>query len=219
MRAPPVPERERERLRALALYRVLDTAPERTLDDLTALAATVCGTPISLIALVDRDRQWFKSRVGVDASETPRDVAFCAHALTEGDGLFIVEDASRDERFADNPYVTDEPRIRFYAGAPLIVRGEHALGTLCVIDRVPRVLDEEQRQALRVLGRAVVAQLELQRARQELKDLQSLLPMCAWCRAVRRDDDSWQPLHEYVMNAVPVTHGICPECARDAQTR
>jgi len=148
-----LPVDELQRLEALRETAVLDTAPEQTYDDLTALAAHICGTPIALISLVDRDRQWFKSRVGLAATETPRELAFCAHALLYPDELFEVEDASRDMRFAGNPLVTDKPDIRFYAGSPLLSEEGHALGTLCVIDRKPRQLDEHQRASLRTIGR------------------------------------------------------------------
>ena len=144
------------------MYGVLDTPPEPALDDLTALAAAICEAPIALITLVDEHRQWFKSRVGLETQETPREYSFCAHALGQSD-LFIVPDAALDERFAQNPVVTGEPGIRFYAGAPLITPESAILGTLCVIDRVPRTLTPAAGQALRVLSRQVMTQLELHR--------------------------------------------------------
>jgi diguanylate cyclase len=153
---------ESERLDALRRLHVLDTPPERDYDDLTRLAATICGTPISLVSLIDFDRQWFKSRHGIDAVETPRAWAFCDHAIRRPD-LFVVPDATADERFADNPLVTGDPYIRFYAGMPLTTAEGHALGTLCVIDRTPRTLSAEQADALRVLARQVVAHLRLRR--------------------------------------------------------
>ena len=138
---------------------MLDTPPEREFDDLTYLAAQICDTPIALITLLDQERQWFKSCVGLTATETPRDISFCAHAILEHE-LLVIPDATADERFADNPFVTGEPHVRFYAGAPLVTPEGQALGTLCVIDTVPRQLDQNQQEALRRLGRQVIALLE-----------------------------------------------------------
>ena len=158
----PIPQNEKKRLKVLWQYEVLDTVPEEVFDDLTELAAKICEAPIALISLVDEDRQWFKAKVGTTLSETARDFSFCSYAITQSD-LFIVPDATRDERFANSPLVTAEPKIRFYAGAPLITPDGHALGTLCVIDKVPRQLRPEQEQALRILAHHVVSQLELRR--------------------------------------------------------
>ncbi|MFS0738553.1 HWE histidine kinase domain-containing protein [Sphingomonas sp. 1P06PA] len=161
--APTLPPREEaERLAALADYAILDTPPEAGFDDLTAIAAAVCHVPIALVSLVDDHRQWFKSAHGLAARETPRSQAFCAHALVD-QMLLEVPDATQDPRFAQNPLVTGDPKIRFYAGAPLITDSGHALGTLCVIDTVPRALDKGQQDALQALARQVVAQLELRR--------------------------------------------------------
>jgi two-component system cell cycle sensor histidine kinase/response regulator CckA len=160
---------EAKRLKVLWQYDVLDTVPEEVFDDLTELAARICEAPIALISLVDEDRQWFKSKVGVTINETSRDISFCAHAIKQQD-LYIIPDATKDLRFANNPLVTSDPKIRFYAGAPLITPDGHALGTLCVIDKVPRDLRPEQQQALRVLARHVMTQLELRRHAKDLTE-------------------------------------------------
>lgn len=167
--APAMPENEAARLEALHRYRILDTEPERSFDDLTLLASHICGTPMALISLVDTDRQWFKSRIGIPFTETARAVSFCAHAINHRD-LFIVPDARHDERFRDNPFVTGEQQIRFYAGAPLVTPDGHALGTLCVLDRVARTLSREQLEALTALCRQAEAQLELRRHLVELRE-------------------------------------------------
>ena len=156
------PVNEEGRIAALEKYAILDTDPEQPFDDLTLLASFVCKTPIALISLVDEDRQWFKSHVGMDASETSRDIAFCSTAIMQSDVL-VVPDALLDERFRDNPLVASDPHIRFYAGAPLINEDGYALGTLCVVDRRPRELAPEQREALKALSRLVLAQLEFRR--------------------------------------------------------
>jgi PAS domain S-box-containing protein len=163
----PLPANEHERLQALHGSGILDTAPERSYDQLTELAASICGTPIAILSLIDTDRQWFKSKVGVSFQQTSRDVAFCAHTILKSD-LLIVPDAASDERFADNPLVASEPHIRFYAGAPLITTEGHALGTLCVLDYVPRELSGQQREALQVLSSQAVTQIELQRTKLDL---------------------------------------------------
>ena len=162
-----IPSNEVERIQALYRYGILDTAPERDFDDLASLASTACSTPMALISLVDRERQWFKARVGLTAAQTPHDIAFCAHAILQRD-VFIIPDAKSDERFSSNPLVISDPHIRFYAGAPLITPDGYALGTVCVLDRVPRQLLPEQAQILRVLSRQVVSQLERRRTLAEL---------------------------------------------------
>jgi signal transduction histidine kinase len=158
----PLPDNETERLAALYALDILDSPPEQDFDDIVKLASTVCGSPISLVSLLDSDRQWFKARIGTDLIETNRDMSFCAHAVL-GRDMLIVSDATKDARFADNPMVDKDGGIRFYAGAPLITTDGYALGTLCVMDREPRKLDIEQLQALRALARQVTSQIELRR--------------------------------------------------------
>lgn len=163
-----VPANEEQRLRELLSYDVLDTDAEQLFDDLTQLASQICDAPIALISLVDPDRQWFKSRVGIEATETSRNIAFCSHAILQRE-VFEVSNAKEDPRFHDNPLVTGEPNIRFYAGAPLLTPSGHAIGTLCAIDDKPKTLTSLQRNALKTLSESVVAHLELKRKNRELE--------------------------------------------------
>jgi len=160
MQAALPPPNESQRLERLRRFGVLDTLPQEAFDHITALASAICGTPIALISLVDEDRQWFKSRVGLEAQQTPRELAFCAHAINTPNDLMEVKDALRDERFRDNPLVTDAPNIRFYAGMPIVTEDGLALGTVCVIDRQSRHLDDIQKQALRSLASLVLTLLK-----------------------------------------------------------
>ena len=160
MIAAPFPDNEEERQRCLDELDILDTVEEQAYDDLTFLAAQICQTPIALVSLIDRGRQWFKSHHGLDVRETPRDLAFCAHAI-HGDEVFVVPDSLKDARFHDNPLVTGAPHVKFYAGAPLTLRKNVRVGTLCVIDDHARELTPAQRQALEALARQVVNQMEL----------------------------------------------------------
>lgn len=167
----PLPSNEELRLQSLIEYKSLDTPPETEFDDITRLAAMICCAPTALISFVDCDRQWFKSRLGLDVSETPRDLAFCAHTILNPNEVLIIEDATNDERFVNNKLVTDLPQIRFYAGAPLVMPDGFALGSLCVIDYVPRSLTNEQIDALKMLARQVVTQLELRRSKQNSENI------------------------------------------------
>jgi diguanylate cyclase (GGDEF)-like protein len=160
---------ETKRLDELRSYAVLDTEAEQAYDDVVRLASFICDTPIALISLIDEDRQWFKAKVGLNDMETPRGLAFCAHAITQPNDVMEVADAQQDSRFSDNPLVTGGPGIRFYAGAPLLTASGAALGTVCVIDRVPRKLTEAQSEALKALSRQVVQLLALRRANAELE--------------------------------------------------
>lgn len=160
---------EPERLEALKQYQILDTEPEKPLTDLVQLAALICGTPIALLSLIDGERQWFKANVGMDAKQIPRAHAFCQYAM-RADDVYEISDAFIDQRFASNPLVTGVPHIRFYAGVPLLTPEGHPLGTLCVLDTVPRYLNDDQREALRILSRQVMAQLEIRRIHLHLED-------------------------------------------------
>jgi GAF domain-containing protein len=232
MSLQPIKNTTAHRLALLAKYNILDTPPEADFDDLTHLAATLCGTPIALISLLDADRQWFKSRCGLEATETPIEQAICAHAVAQSDlgNTFIVADAAQDARFAENPLVTGDIGLRFYAGQSLIARDGTPVGTICVVDRVARPdgLNATQQQALRVLARQVVAQMELRQTVQhlarvltekaamqaEVKELRALLPICSYCKDVRNDQDYWQSVEEYLASQGDVlcSHGVCPNC-------
>ncbi|MFP4091855.1 MAG: ATP-binding protein [Cyclobacteriaceae bacterium] len=168
MKTPKIPVNEPQRLRALYHYDILDTPAEKDFDEITQLASRICKKPISLITLLDVNRQWFKSKVGTDVSETPREVAFCAHAIHQ-DQITEIKDTLEDERFKNNPLVEGDPRLRFYAGMPLITQEGYRLGTLCVIDTEPGELTEDQRFTLKVLSRQVIQQLELRLNVKELR--------------------------------------------------
>ena len=219
----PLPPNETKRLDALIRYQILDTPAEQTYDDFAFIASTICQTPIAVMSFVDGDRQWFKARLGIDATETPREHAFCAHTIL-GEDVMVVEDAACDERFAGNPLVTGDPRIRFYAGAPLIDHKGNALGSICVIDRHPRTITAEQNQALMALARQVMSLLELRRTSAELasaltdlKTLHGLLPICSHCKGVRDDDGYWQEIDTYLKahTEADLTHSICPACLKE----
>ncbi len=220
----PIPPNESQRLAALRAYRILDTAAEQVYDDITAVASYICEVPIAMISLVDDTRQWFKSKIGLVRDETPRDIAFCAHAIMETEPL-VVRDAMTDTRFSESPLVTDEPHIRFYAGFPLLTPDGLALGTLCAIDRKPRDLTSHQRQAMLALARQIMSLLEHRRvtfqlaeALEKVKVLSGLLPICAWCTRVREDGGYWKSVEIYVRehSDADFTHGICPECLEKA---
>jgi GAF domain-containing protein len=160
----PLYHDEPARMAVLREYGVLDTLPDTDFDDIVFLASYICGTPMALVSLVDEDRQWFKAKIGTEMVETPRDVAFCAHAILKPDEIFVIPDAHQDARFATNPLVQDEPHVRFYAGAPLVSPEGMPIGTLCVINQVPGSLTADQTRALGALAREVVVHLELRRA-------------------------------------------------------
>ncbi|WP_308993093.1 ATP-binding protein [Mariniflexile litorale] len=176
MIAPNEPYNETERITNLLSYSILDTLPEADYDNLTTIAAQICGTPISLISIIDDKRQWFKSHHGIDATETPKEYAFCAHAINEPNEVFIVQDSRIDNRFHDNPFVIGDPLAVFYAGVPLVTKEGYSLGTLCVIDHKPNMLSQSQISSLRALSNQVMNLLELRKNKflleQTLKQLE-----------------------------------------------
>ena len=220
---PPKISNEEERLRALAEYRILGTRPEQCYDDITKIASLTCATPISLMSLVDADKQWFKSRCGFETKETSRDVSFCAHAIVSPEPL-IVEDALLDERFKSNPLVVKEPKIRLYAGFPLQTPDDQRIGTLCVIDRKPGHLSDKQHQIMEALSRQVVSLLELRKRSIRLLDalthmhnMEGILTTCSYCKEVRDTDGEWQHLEKYLskISDIRFSHGICDSCMEE----
>ncbi len=169
MKSAKLPDNEQERLQALVDYCILDTDPEPAFDDLTELASDICAMPIALVSLIDGTRQWFKSHHGLDASETPRELAFCAHAILD-QGIFEVVDSRQDERFSDNPLVTDSPHVIAYTGVPLRTPLGFNIGTLCVIDNEPHQLSDQQKRHLHILAQQVIVQLELQKKNREKRE-------------------------------------------------
>lgn len=212
-------DHEAVRLEVLRQYEILDTSPEQAYDDFTCLAASICQTPIALISLIDTERQWFKSKVGLAVNQTARDIAFCDAILSRE--TLVVNDALQDARFVNNPLVTAEPNIRFYAGAPLVTPEGHILGSLCVIDQQPRSLSDAQKAALEALARQVVIQLELRRvsarlvaALNKIKLMEGLIPICAYCKGIRNDQGYWSTVEQFIKqhSTVEFTHGVCDEC-------
>ena len=223
MFGPPKISNEEESLRALAEYRILGTQPEKCYDDITKIASLTCQTPISLMSLVDADKQWFKSRCSFETKETSRYVSFCAHAIVSPDPL-IVEDALLDERFKSNPLVVEEPKIRLYDGFPLQTPNDQRIGTLCVIDIKPGHLSDKQHQIMEALSRQVVSLLELRKRSIRLLDalthmhnMEGILATCSYCKKVRDSDGEWQHLEKYLskISDIRFSHGICDSCMEE----
>ncbi|AWW00426.1 GAF domain-containing sensor histidine kinase [Arcticibacterium luteifluviistationis] len=171
MQIADLPANEKERLQALAELEIIDSEEEEAFTDLAKLASYVCKTPVALISFIEEDRQWFKAAVGTDLSETPRDIAFCSHAILEQDNFMVVNDATQDFRFKDNPLVTGETNIQFYAGVPLKINDQFPVGTVCVLDTEPHELSNEQEDALRRISSQVIKLLELRKKNISIRDL------------------------------------------------
>jgi GAF domain-containing protein len=223
----PIPANEQDRLAALQRYLILDTLPEKAFDEIVWLVSYVCQTPIAYVSIIDKDRQWFKSKIGLSAAETEREVAFCAHAIL-GQQTMVVPDTLDDIRFVDNPLVLGDPHIRFYAGSPIMSEDGFPLGTLCAVDHQPRNLTPHQLEALGMLARQTEKLLEYRRTSHEIKEalneiniLNGLLPICAWCKRIRDEDGDWHILETYVQDhsEASFTHGICPECIEKRHTK
>lgn len=217
----PIPTNEIQRLEALKKLNILDTEPELLFDDLTQIASYICKTPTCLISFIDEKRQWFKSHRGFKKREAPREYAFCTYAINSNE-VFTVNNARCDARFSKNPFVVNDPNICFYSGAPLITPEGYALGTICVIDYVPRTLRKEQQQLLQSLSRQVMALLdlrlkaiELRESHSSMKRLKGLLQVCGWCGKIHDEKGFWSTVLDYIDDHadVEIVHGICPDCA------
>ena len=205
---------------ALAEYRILGARPEQCYDDITRIASLTCGTPISLMSLVDAEKQWFKSRCGFETKETSRDVSFCAHSIASPE-LLIIEDALLDERFKSNPLVIEKPKILLYAGFTLQAPNDQRIGTLCVIDRKPGHLSDKQHQIMVALSRQVVSLLELRKRSIRLLDalthmhnVEGIITTCSYCKEVRDINGEWQHLEKYLSKITDIrfSHGVCDVC-------
>ena len=220
MRAASKPINEAARLRSLSEYRILGTKPEKAFDNITKMASAICQAPIALISLVDENRQWFKSKVGIKAHQTDRDISFCAHTILDSKPL-VVEDALFDEKFCDNPLVQKEPHIRLYAGFPLKTDINHRIGTLCVIDRIPKSLTNSQYKVMEGLAEQATILLELRRRSLalmeefcQMHDQQGLITTCSYCKSIRDSAGSWHPIDHFLMHhsSLSFSHGICNQC-------
>lgn len=217
------PTRERARLDALRRYGVLDCEPEQRFDDIVMLASSVLEMPIAMISLVDKQREWSLAATGIERGELPRDDSPCVHAILDDEPL-VIHDTVMDPRVSSSPLVTDEPHIRFYAGAPLITPSGYRVGALSVLDQIPRMLGERELAILTRLAAQVVELLEhrltaarLVDALQRLQTMASLIPICSHCRKVRDGSNHWMSLERFVQATTGsrFTHGICPDCVRE----
>ena len=216
----PIPENENKRLEALRLYQALDTGPEQAFDDIAAIAAATVGVPTAIVSLIDERRQWYKASIGAGVTEVPRAETFCTHAILGAD-ILVVEDATRDSRFAQNPHVTKPQGVRFYAGAPISDDDGNAIGSLCVVDSAPRKLSPAQQTVLMALARTTMRLLEqrrlanqLKEALHEVKTVQGLLSICSSCKSIRTDEGYWDRVEVYFSTHTDAlfSHGLCPDC-------
>ena len=220
MQIPPPPPEENNRIDALRSYEILDSLPEQEYDELTSLASEICQTPISLISLIDDNRQWFKSNHGLDVRETPREFAFCAHGILNPTEILLVPDSREDSRFKENPLVTGDPHVIFYAGVPLVNEDGYPLGSLCVIDHNPKQLTENQLSSLKILAKQVVNLLELRRANKALITIKSLLEQrnaeLEQQATIARDEVRPQvlQLHETILHLITESINPNPETIR-----
>ncbi len=179
MKYPLIPDNEEDRIEALKSYDILDTLPEEDYDNITRMAALICNTPIALINMIDSKRSFLKSANGITVSDSPREVSFCAHAINKPSELMIINDSRKDNRFADNPFVTGDPHVIFYAGMPLVTTDGYALGSICVMDYKPNELNNEQQAALKTLSNQVIQLMELRKKNRQLQDYQEKLELYA----------------------------------------
>lgn len=227
----PIPEDEEARLAALDSYQIVDTMPEQQYDDIANLVSQICGTSISTVALLDRDRKWHKAKTGISKEAVPREFAICSHTIL-GREPVIVNDTIEHEIFSTIGMVKNPPYVRFYAGVPLVNEDNFALGTLCAIDTLPKSLHAYQVDSLVSLARQVVALFDLHRttlrlereiaakdeALTNVKQLREMLPICCCCKKIRDDENYWHQVEDYLSTRTDATftHGYCPECAKRA---
>ena len=218
----PLPANELKRLEALRLYAALDLSPRHGFEDIARAAAELAEVPTALVSLIDEQRQWFMGSIGFTGAETPREETFCTHTILGAD-LMLVENATLDSRFSENPHVTAANGVRFYAGAPIVDDAGHAIGSLCVVDSRPRQLSRAKQATLMALARTAMRLLEHRRlihllgeSLKEVKTVQGFLPICASCKSIRTDDGYWNRIEEYFSTRTDarLSHGVCPDCFR-----
>lgn len=216
----PIPANEKKRLEALRLYQALDATPDQAFQDIAAIAAQIANAPVALISLVGKTHERYEANIGFTGNGVPRQESFCTHTILGTEAL-VVEDATADARFAQNPHVTKAGGVRFYAGAPIVDREGHGLGSVCVVDTKPRQLAPDKVDVLMRLARTAMRLLEQRRlstklaeALEEVKTVQGLLCICSHCKDIRVSDDYWSRVDEYFSTHTDAlfSHGLCPVC-------